>query len=212
MQEKEPLILAIDTSGAYVSVALMTPPVVHAVVHEWMDRGQAERLMLAVDEVMRSANRQMRDLTAIAVAVGPGSFTGVRIALASARGLGLALDIPVWGVTNFEALAYDMEQPVRVILDTRRDDFYIQDFDADGRPESEACVMSVEALKKSQIPLRVGVGDGASKAMNIACHQVIYTLEPHAERVGHVAWANRNHPRPAEAMYLREADVTLPRR
>lgn len=212
MQEKEPLILAIDTSGAYVSVALMTPPVVHASVQEWMEHGQAERLMLAVDEVMRSAKRQMRDLTAVAVAIGPGSFTGVRIALASARGLGLALDIPVWGVTNFEAWAYNMNQPVRVILDTRRDDFYIQDFDADGVPETQPCVMSSDTFKTHQIPLRVGVGDGAGRAMNIACHQVIYAIEPHAERVGHVAWANRNHPRPAEALYLREADVTLPRR
>ena len=211
MTKELPLILAIDTTGAFVSVALMTPDEVIGVLHEDMERGQGERLIPAVDELMRASGRSMQELTGVAVAVGPGSFTGVRIALAAARGFGLALNIPVGGVTSFEAAAWGIGQPVQVILDTKRGDFYVQGFDATGMPTSAPQIRTPESLQSLK-DCRAAVGDGAVAAAKVACFEVIIPSEPSAVRVGRVALSRLSHPLPPEPLYLREADVTLPRR
>ena len=70
-----------------------------------MDRGQAERLLPMLEEMLAEAGVGWRDLDGIGVVTGPGNFTGVRLAVAAARGLALALGIPAVGVTVFEALA-----------------------------------------------------------------------------------------------------------
>lgn len=211
MSKESPLILAVDTTGAFVSLALMTPTEVIGVRHEDMERGQGERLIPAVDELMREAGLSMQSLDGVAVAVGPGSFTGVRIALAAARGFGLALDIPVWGVTSFEAAAWGVGQPVRVILDTKRGDFYVQDFDAAGMPLSAPQIRTLESFQSDE-ECRAATGDGAALAAKTACFEVIVPSEPSAVRVGRVALSRRTHPLTPEPLYLREADVTLPRR
>lgn len=202
------LLLALDTSGAYVSVALMTEKEIISHTHQVMERGQGEALIPLILKMMTHSSYQMSDLEAVAVAVGPGSFTGVRIALAAARGIGLALDIPVMGVTNFESAAYGIFQPVHVILDTKRGDYYVQRFDAQGKPVSEYLIEDADSLKKA-LPF-VAVGNGAvSLAQKIGCDVVEQTETP-AVRTGQVALERLSNPRPAEPLYLRDADVTLP--
>ena len=71
-----------------------------------MTRGQAERLMPFLEEVLAAGKAAWRDLSALGVGVGPGNFTGIRIAVASARGLALGLDIPAVGVTGFASRAH----------------------------------------------------------------------------------------------------------
>ena len=70
-----------------------------------MEKGQAERLMPLISELLAEAGVVLADVTAIAVGTGPGNFTGVRIAVAAARGLALGLGVPAIGVTRLEALA-----------------------------------------------------------------------------------------------------------
>lgn len=102
------MILAIDTTLNALGVALWTAERgALAVRCERMDRGQAERIAPAVDETMREAGAQFAALNRIVVTTGPGSFTGVRVGLAFARGLGLALHSPVIGVSTLEALALE---------------------------------------------------------------------------------------------------------
>ncbi len=69
-----------------------------------MAKGQAERLMPMIESVMRDGGMKLEELDAIAVGVGPGNFTGIRIGVAAARGLALALGIPAIGVTSFEIM------------------------------------------------------------------------------------------------------------
>jgi tRNA threonylcarbamoyl adenosine modification protein YeaZ len=99
----EPLILGFDTSAAHCAAALLCGDRIVAHRAEEMTRGQVERLMPLLEEMLLEAGAGWADLTRIGVGIGPGNFTGIRIAVSAARGLALALDIPAVGVSSFEA-------------------------------------------------------------------------------------------------------------
>lgn len=101
----EPIILAFDTSAAYCAAALLRGKTLLGLQSEDMGRGQAERLVPMLDDLIKGADLDWSDLDAMAVGVGPGNFTGIRIAVSTARGLALALDIPAIGVSTFEAIS-----------------------------------------------------------------------------------------------------------
>jgi tRNA A37 threonylcarbamoyladenosine modification protein TsaB len=115
----EPLILAFDTSAAQCAAALLSGDRVLARRDEAMGRGQAERLLPMLEEMLAEAGVGWADLDGLAVCTGPGNFTGLRVGVAAARGLALALDIPAVGVTRFEALA-DRPGPVVVEIEDGR--------------------------------------------------------------------------------------------
>ncbi|AVO38320.1 tRNA (adenosine(37)-N6)-threonylcarbamoyltransferase complex dimerization subunit type 1 TsaB [Pukyongiella litopenaei] len=100
-----PLILGFDCSAAHCAAALLSGDRVLADRLEPMKRGQAERLMPLLEEVLAETGTGWRDLSALGVGVGPGNFTGIRIAVSAARGLALGLGVPAVGVTGFEARA-----------------------------------------------------------------------------------------------------------
>jgi tRNA threonylcarbamoyladenosine biosynthesis protein TsaB len=118
----EPLILAFDTSAAHCAAALLSGHRVLARRDEAMGRGQAERLLPMLEEMLTEAGVGWADLDGLAVCTGPGNFTGLRLGVAAARGLALALDIPAVGVTRFEALA-DRPGPVVVEVEDGRRHF-----------------------------------------------------------------------------------------
>lgn len=108
-----------------------------------MTTGQSEHLVPLVSRVLRQAGLAYSQLDAIIATVGPGAFTGLRIGLSTAKSLGLALDIPVFGITTLQALALQYAQEntpqtqIIVLVDTKREDFYVQIFQADGTAISE---------------------------------------------------------------------------
>ncbi len=145
------LILGLDTCLQACSAALAdrASGAVLARRHERMERGQAERLPGMADAVMREAGVAFSELDFVAVTRGPGSFTGVRIGLAFARALGVALDIPVISMTTLEAIARNVAHnperlPVAALVDARRGELYMQTFDADMRPLTGARAAAVE--------------------------------------------------------------------
>ncbi len=99
----EPLVLGFDTSAAHCAAALLRGDSVLAEALEPMTRGQAERLMPLLEEVLKAAGVTWAELDAVGVGVGPGNFTGIRIAVSAARGLALGLGVPAIGVDGFEA-------------------------------------------------------------------------------------------------------------
>lgn len=107
----EPLVLGFDTSAAHCAAALLRGDRLLASRLEEMTRGQAERLMPLLEEVLDEGGAAWQDLDAIGVGVGPGNFTGIRIAVSAARGLALGLDVPAVGVDGFEARAADGALP-----------------------------------------------------------------------------------------------------
>jgi len=135
------MLLAIDTCLAQCSVALGDGANLLAERSHAMRRGHAEALLPMVDDVLQAAGARADAITRIVVTVGPGSFTGVRVGVAAARGLALARGCPAAGVTSLEALAAAARErcpgmPVLVVILGRGGQLYHQAFDAEGRPES----------------------------------------------------------------------------
>ncbi|MXW91638.1 MAG: tRNA (adenosine(37)-N6)-threonylcarbamoyltransferase complex dimerization subunit type 1 TsaB [Rhodospirillaceae bacterium] len=125
-------LLIFDTSGGACSVAVWSGGGLAAERFEAMAHGQAERLLPMIGEALAAAGIGYGELDAVGVTRGPGAFTGIRIGLAAARGLALALDIPAIGIATFEALAVRAPAGCVVAIDTRRNDFYCQRFGPDG--------------------------------------------------------------------------------
>jgi tRNA threonylcarbamoyladenosine biosynthesis protein TsaB len=131
------LILALDTSMAACSVCVYDAGSGLALGsrHAFMDRGQAEALAPMVQETMALADVAFKDLARIAVTTGPGTFTGVRIGLAMARGLGIALNSPVTGINSLAAIAVNetvRDLPIVVAVDARANEIYFASYDASG--------------------------------------------------------------------------------
>jgi tRNA threonylcarbamoyl adenosine modification protein YeaZ len=129
------VLLAIDTAGPRLQLALLKGGACDTELVE-LARGHAEVLFDRLAALLARNGVSYSDLTRIAVTTGPGSFTGLRIGLSAARGLALALDIPVIGVPSLLALSLTAPagQPVTVAIDARRDEAYRQDFAAPGEP------------------------------------------------------------------------------
>lgn len=132
-------ILALDTAASYCAAAVYDAgrDVVLAQVSENIGKGHAEVLMDYVSRALAEAGVTIKDIDRVAVNIGPGSFTGVRIGVSAARGFALALGCPAIGVTAFEALADETlarvpGKPVTILLDAHRGEIYGQTFDANG--------------------------------------------------------------------------------
>lgn len=205
-------------AGGRVVAALRSPP---------MSRGQAERLVPMAQAVLAEAGVGFADLDRIAVTVGPGAFTGLRIALAAARGLAVAQGVPVTGVTTFEAVAHGLPETERagravlVAVDSRRAEPFLHLFDAALAPLGEPAMLEpaaipawLDALLPVGAPLLVA-GDGAGPVMAALGERDGLTQAagdglPDAAVVAALA-AARPAGLPAEPFYLRPPDVTLPK-
>ncbi|MDA0784680.1 MAG: tRNA (adenosine(37)-N6)-threonylcarbamoyltransferase complex dimerization subunit type 1 TsaB [Proteobacteria bacterium] len=138
-------ILALDAAGPACSAVLWAGGAVVQRRWEAMERGHAEALMPMARDVVADTGFQGLDL--VAVSVGPGGYTGLRIAIAAARGLGLALGIPVIGVGSLDVHRHIARRdgvagPMAVLLETKRADFYLQLFGADDAPLTDPLVAS----------------------------------------------------------------------
>lgn len=122
-----PLILGFDTSGPYCAAALVRGDTVIVCRAEDMARGQAERLVSLLEEILENQNFTWSDLSALAVGTGPGNFTGIRIGVSTARGLALGLAIPVYGVTGFHSHTRIAPPGTTVAIPAPRDMVYISD-------------------------------------------------------------------------------------
>ena len=166
------LILAFDTAAAACSAALWRDGTVLAAARATMDQGQAEALMPMIEAVMAQAGTGYAALDRIAVTVGPGSFTGVRVGLAAARGLGLAAGKPVIGVMTTEVLAARVPETERkrdtnilTAVDTKRGDLYVQQFDGALREIRVVCALGPSDLAAWCAPgSTLVVGDAATLA------------------------------------------------
>ncbi|NHT74518.1 tRNA (adenosine(37)-N6)-threonylcarbamoyltransferase complex dimerization subunit type 1 TsaB [Rhizobiaceae bacterium CRRU44] len=148
------IVLAIDTAGTACNVALYDAARDATLSTAGADigRGHAERLMGFIDEALEAAGLEMDKVDRIAVTIGPGSFTGIRVGVATARGLGLALGRPVVGISVLQALATSVlatapGHPVLIVTDAKREEVYLQTFDAAGQPMAEAEALDVGAAR-----------------------------------------------------------------
>ena len=196
-------ILAFDTSAAHCAAALLSGGRIVAARLEPMEKGQAERLLPLLTELLAEAGADWPDLTALAVGTGPGNFTGIRISVAAGRGLAFGLGIPALGITRLEALAHGLPRPLRVLEDARRGAVYVQDFDDQAPPSPARLITLEEARALPPLPL---TGSGAA----LIAAKALPSL-PVAEATAWVAATRtgKPHPRPAP-FYLRAADAAPP--
>jgi tRNA threonylcarbamoyladenosine biosynthesis protein TsaB len=180
--------LAFDTSAAHCAAALLCGDRV-ILRDEAMAKGQAERLMPLLEEMLAEVGIGWADLCAIGVGTGPGNFTGVRISVAAARGLALGLGVPAIGVTALEAMAFGAARPVTVMIDARRDEVYVQSFGEDG---SGVAHLAARDMTRRDV---VGLGGVAPQ----------FALAEAIARITAQRFADP-HPRPAP-FYLRGADA-----
>lgn len=133
-------LLAMDTGQAACSVALWQEGKIIAHRYVAMPKGHAEVLVPMIEDVQSEAGFAFRDLDALAVTVGPGTFTGLRVGLATARGIAVASGKPLVGVTTLQAIAHAAREEAKhhdasiaAVFDARRDEIYLQCFASDGQ-------------------------------------------------------------------------------
>src|SRR5581483_6611740 len=163
-------VLGFDTSGNACSAALVAEGRVVARAFEARAVGQAERLMPMIAEVLRAAALELAALDLIAVTLGPGAFTGVRIGIAAAQGLALASGRPALGLSSLECTAYSVPPALRAgrtvlaALDSRREELYLQAFDAALAPLAAAALVAPADWDRAAPPgALLLAGDGAPR-------------------------------------------------
>ncbi|MCA8879899.1 MAG: tRNA (adenosine(37)-N6)-threonylcarbamoyltransferase complex dimerization subunit type 1 TsaB [Rhodobacteraceae bacterium] len=199
-------VLAFDTSGPCCAVALLLGAT-HVERCEDLGRGQAERLFPLVEDVLAETCTAWADLAGIGVGSGPGNFTGIRIAVAAARGLSLALGRPAVGVSRLEAQALDLPRPVVSTVAAPRGALYLQTFDAAG--SSQPVMLTSEDIATARLPATAAVtGDAADRIAAVTGGPVAPPVFPLAVAIARIARQRLGQPamRPAP-LYLRPADA-----
>jgi len=213
-------VLAIDTSTSACSAALLRDGHVVARRLTVMSRGQSEALMPMMKAVLDESGQTVAGLDLLAVTVGPGAFTGLRIGLAAARGFALAAGLPLAGVPTPLAVAAAIPEAERnghtiaIVLDSRRDDPWIQLFRADLTPLGAVEAQRPEAVASHLSGPVLVAGDAGARLLAVLPDAVAASSPgwPDAAvvaRVGADLW-RAGQALPAEPLYLRAPDVTLP--
>ncbi len=161
-------VLAIDTSTLAGGVALLDGA--HLIAEYLLDVRvtHSERLLPAIDRMLGDAGWPAATLEGLAVAVGPGSFTGLRIGLAAAKGLAFALDVPIAAIPTLDALAASLPfagLPVCPVLDARKGEVYACRYRWDGaamRREWEFLAIAPDALAQRLTEPTILLGDAAT--------------------------------------------------
>lgn len=213
-------ILALDASSHACSAALIDEGRVAAQRLRLLERGQAEALIPLAAEVLAEAGLACSGADYIACPVGPGSFTGLRIGLAAARGLALATGRPFAGVTSFEALAraIPMEErrgkTILVAVDAKRDELFLQYLDENLAALGDPFAAKPEAVGESPSsgPL-ILAGDGAARLKPFLADAGFAPDQPmQAAFAGLAVYDRLQAGRPVlppVPLYLRAPDVTI---
>lgn len=216
------LVLAIDTSFGPVSAAVADERGV-ILAHFIADNPpgtQAETLPPRIAELFASATLRFVQLSRVAVTVGPGAFTGVRVGLAFAKGLRLATGAEVLGFSTLEclaaqAIAADKAATVASVIDARRGEVYLQVFDASLEPVFDAALFSVldaqSVLRKTLLSPALITGSGAPLVAVSKEGARVVTIDRIDTRLLARRAVSADFLRhPARAAYLRAPDARLP--
>ena len=216
-------VLALDSAGRACGVCLWRAGRVLARADRAMEHGHAEALAPMTGAVLDEAAVTVRDLGAIAVTVGPGGFTGLRVGLAMARGLALAAGCPVLGATTTAVLARMARRdqtasdgrPITVVLDARRAEVYAQSYDTTGRALDLPASWPPDALLAALGPgPRLLIGDGVGLLPRPLPSEV--DTSPGADRppdpaeLAALVAEDQDAALPAAPVYVRPPDATRP--
>lgn len=169
------IVLAFDTSQQWCSVSICRDGSIVSRYSEPMVKGQTEILLPKIHSMLGDQKMSMQDIHKVVTITGPGSFTGLRVGLASAQGLGVALRVSVLGVSAFRAYAHCIEGDgdVLVVIDSQKQDVYCQLFSEHGVPLKEPqALLPEEILAYAGKESFVVTGSGVAKIISylpVAC-------------------------------------------
>jgi tRNA threonylcarbamoyladenosine biosynthesis protein TsaB len=205
------LILSLDSAGSSCSACLWQDGMILGEAEEKMERGQDQRLMPLILNIMKQGHITFKMLDRVAVTRGPGSFTGLRIGLACARGIGLSADKPVIGIDRFPIYYHGLKvknKDVLVIIGSKRKELFCK-FYPINQPANDPCLMTftdIEAFIKDKPDVLI-TGDADISTINNFYHvsqKEVITCAVLASKVDINDPAFHPHP-----LYLRMADVTV---
>jgi tRNA threonylcarbamoyladenosine biosynthesis protein TsaB len=225
-------VLAIDTALAACSAAVLDTKRNGIVASESvpMTRGHAEALMPLLARVAKKSGVMFQHFDRIVVTTGPGSFTGLRVGIAAARGFGVATAIPVVGVSTLSAyaaphLAAAANAPVIAVIDARHQHVYLQAFDASGRSLVSSRIAPLgEAVRVASERASIIVGSAAQTVADALPAAAAKPLAVDARDAPDIAWVAQigavipEGAAPPKPQYLRAPDAqpqhaaSLPRR
>lgn len=209
-------VLVLDTAARFCSACLYDPAAdtVLFALEDDIGRAHAERLMGVVETAMAGAGIGFDALSGIAVTIGPGSFTGIRVGVAAARGFALAWSLPLTGVTTLETLAV---QTVReagpdgsfaVLIEGGRDQIFVQHFASTGEPLDAAHAVptdgAISALRDDVVLL---AGNAAAPAAEHMLRPIPTVIDRPVGTIDAVARASQRFAHPPSPLYLRGADA-----
>ncbi|WP_372728018.1 tRNA (adenosine(37)-N6)-threonylcarbamoyltransferase complex dimerization subunit type 1 TsaB [Nocardioides sp.] len=205
------MLLAFDTATPLVSVALHDGDDVIVELSSERPMKHGEDLAPLIEQALAQAGIVRQDLTAIAVGVGPGPFTGLRVGLVTARTLAFVLEIPVYGVCTLDILAIEavdsgaVTGPFAAATDARRKEVYYASYDADGA-RLDGPVVDKPAHLATELPV---VGEGGALYPE-AFPTSTGPARPHAGWLARIVTEERAELLDPDPLYLRRPDATAP--
>ncbi len=152
MPDTLPITLAIDTAAPRLQLGLLLADGRVDVSVDDIATGHAELIFDRIAGLLARNDLNYADLARVVTSTGPGSFTGLRIGLSAARGIGLARNIPVVGVSSLLALSLTATGPLTVLLDARRGEAYLQTFSGPAAPLRDGALLPMEAARAAVLP------------------------------------------------------------
>jgi tRNA threonylcarbamoyladenosine biosynthesis protein TsaB len=205
----DPLVLAFDTATAAVTVAVCSASGVVASATTVDRRRHAELLAPSIRTVLTEAGVAMSRLTSIAVGVGPGPYTGLRVGVVTARALGDALGVPVHGVCTLDAIAWgsELDGPFVAAIDARRKEVYWATYDDPRRRRGGPHVGPPGDAAAAKLP---AIGEGALLYPEISAGERGAPTLPDAGTLGMLALARPAASLTPTPLYLRRPDAREP--
>ncbi len=221
------ILLAIDCSANLCAACVYDAVAGRELGRSVLDlgKGHAEHLITVIDAALAAAEKAYSDLDAIAVSVGPGSFTGIRVAVSAARGFALALDIPAIGVNTLEALAAEVREaggakPVMAALTSGQENVQLGVYDEFGSVAYAPGMMTLRVAAELASNTKVVLAGTAARHISEHSDRPVASEKATADvgvyaRVAIAKGADGSKPSP---LYLREPDAkpqagfVLPRR
>ncbi|MFM6953845.1 MAG: tRNA (adenosine(37)-N6)-threonylcarbamoyltransferase complex dimerization subunit type 1 TsaB [Sphingobacteriaceae bacterium] len=181
------LILQLETGTSSCSVALAADGQVLAIKEQHEANIHASHLTLFIDEVLKAANRSYEELDAVAVSMGPGSYTGLRIGVSTAKGLCFALDIPLLAIPTLQAMASAKQHLASKntllcpMIDARRMEVYSGVYDANliALENVKAVILDEHSFDAFDEYTLIFLGDGAEKCKTLYSDPLRYRFEAH---------------------------------
>ncbi|ACI53326.1 peptidase M22 glycoprotease [Rhizobium leguminosarum bv. trifolii WSM2304] len=207
------IVLALDTAGVDCAAAVYDSGrnTMLGEASDMIGKGHAEHLIGIVDRALDQVDMALSDIDRIAVTIGPGSFTGIRVGVAAARGFALSLNVPAVGVTTLEVMASAQREktPGRAVLaamDAKRDEIYLQSFSPDGSPLDAPRALSVAQAQAFAAGFDGEITGSATPLLKAGAHGDHSNNFPISvvARLGAAASPDAGKPKP---LYLRGPDA-----